>query len=152
VINSLISIAKLSKDSIASSRLGRIVSRKIKRPFGRGIGAVRESSRPANFKLGHYQRPSAICELPENGLSQLVDAAPSDVEVVIMRQGRRYGLSAAHKPDIWRRWKTGESLHEIGRAFGKNHGSIQFLLSQHGGIAPLVRRRSRRGHPFRGNG
>ena len=61
-----------------------------------------------------------------------------------MRQERRYGLSAEQKADIWRRWKTGESLHEIGRAFGKDHGSIQFLLSQHGGIAPAVRRRSPR--------
>jgi hypothetical protein len=57
--------------------------------------------------------------------------------MVIMRQGRRYGLSAAEKADIWRRWKAGESLHEIGRAFGKDHGSIQFLLSQHGGLAAL---------------
>jgi IS30 family transposase len=61
-----------------------------------------------------------------------------------MRQGRRYGLSAEQKADIWRRWKAGESLHEIGRAFGKDHGSIQFLLSQHGGIVPAVRRRSPR--------
>src|ERR1700751_36664 len=59
-----------------------------------------------------------------------------------MRQGRRYGLSAEQKADIWRRWKAGESLHEIGRAFGKDHGSIQFLLSQHGGVVPAVRRRS----------
>jgi IS30 family transposase len=61
-----------------------------------------------------------------------------------MRQGRRYGLSAEQKADIWRRWKAGESLHEIGRAFGKDHGSIQFLLSQHGGIAPAARHRSQR--------
>ena len=61
-----------------------------------------------------------------------------------MRQGRRYGLSAAQKTDIWRRWKAGESLHEIGRAFGKDHGSIHFLLSQHGGIAPALRHRSQR--------
>jgi IS30 family transposase len=61
-----------------------------------------------------------------------------------MRQGRRYGLTAEQKADIWRRWKAGESLHEIGRAFGKDHGSIQFLLSQHGGIVPSVRRRSPR--------
>ena len=61
-----------------------------------------------------------------------------------MRQGRRYGLSAEQKADIWQRWKVGESLHEIGRAFGKDHGSIQFLLAQHGGIAPAVRRRSQR--------
>ncbi|MBB5061092.1 IS30 family transposase [Granulicella aggregans] len=46
--------------------------------------------------------------------------------------------------DIWRRWKLGESLHEIGRAFNKDHGSIQFVISLHGGIAPAVRRRSLR--------
>jgi Helix-turn-helix domain len=61
-----------------------------------------------------------------------------------MRVGRRYGLSSAQKTEIWRRWKAGESLHEIGRVFGKDHGSIHFLLSQHGGIVPAVRRRSER--------
>jgi IS30 family transposase len=61
-----------------------------------------------------------------------------------MRHGRRHGLSAEQKAEIWRRWKAGESLHEIGRAFDKDHGSIQFLLSKHGGIAPAVRRRSQR--------
>ena len=45
---------------------------------------------------------------------------------------------------MWHRWKAGESLHEIGRAFGKAHGSIYFLLSQHGGIAPAIRHRSER--------
>ena len=61
-----------------------------------------------------------------------------------MRLGRRYGLSAVQKTEIWRRWKAGESLHEIGRALGKDHGSIHFLLSRHGGIVPVVRRRSER--------
>src|SRR5580704_12237005 len=61
-----------------------------------------------------------------------------------MRQGRRYGFSAAQRTDIWCRWKAGESLHEIGRVFDKDHGSIHFLLSQHGGIAPAIRRRSQR--------
>jgi hypothetical protein len=49
-------------------------------------------------------------------------------------------LSAEQRTDMWRRWKAGESLHEIGRAFGKDHGSIQFLLSQRGGIVPAARR------------
>ena len=43
---------------------------------------------------------------------------------------------------MWSRWKAGQSLHQIGRAFGKSHVSIQFLLSQHGGIIPATRRRS----------
>ena len=45
---------------------------------------------------------------------------------------------------MWRRWKAGESLHDIGRAFGKGHGSIRFLLTQRGGIVPPARRRSPR--------
>jgi IS30 family transposase len=45
---------------------------------------------------------------------------------------------------VARRWKSGESLHEIGRAFGKGHGSIRFLLTQRGGIVPDARRRSLR--------
>ena len=61
-----------------------------------------------------------------------------------MRQGRQLGLSAEQKAEIWWRWKAGDSLHEIGRAFDKDHGSIQFLLSKHGGIAPAVRRRAQR--------
>jgi hypothetical protein len=37
---------------------------------------------------------------------------------------------------MWRRWKAGQSLHEIGRACGKAHEVIQFMLAQYGGIAP----------------
>jgi len=46
------------------------------------------------------------------------------------------------KSDLWRRWKAGQSLHEIGRAFGKSHSSIRCVVSHHGGIVPRVRRRS----------
>src|ERR1019366_5645435 len=59
-----------------------------------------------------------------------------------MTQARRVKLSATQRTDMWSRWKAGQSLHEIGRAFGKNHVSIHFMLSQHGGIAPTARRRS----------
>ena len=55
---------------------------------------------------------------------------------------RRVKLSANQRTDMWSRWKAGQSLHEIGRAFGKDHVSIQFMLSQHGGIVPAARRRS----------
>jgi IS30 family transposase len=55
---------------------------------------------------------------------------------------RRVKLSANQRTDMWSRWKAGQSLHEIGRAFGKEHVSIQFMLSQHGGIVPATRRRS----------
>src|SRR5947207_13451228 len=42
-----------------------------------------------------------------------------------------------------RRWKRGESLKAIGRAFGKQSSSIYFLVAPHGGIRPAERRRSR---------
>jgi IS30 family transposase len=59
-----------------------------------------------------------------------------------MTQARRVKLSASQRTDMWSRWKAGQSLHEIARAFGKDHVSIQFMLSQHGGIVPAARRRS----------
>src|ERR1700727_890291 len=60
-----------------------------------------------------------------------------------MWPGKRFGLSAIEKSDIWCRWKAGESLHEIGRAFDKPHSSIRCLLLPRGGIPPAARRRSR---------
>jgi hypothetical protein len=63
---------------------------------------------------------------------------------VYSRESQSPRFSAEQRTDTWRRWKAGESLHEIGRAFGKNHGSIQFLLSQRCGIVPAARRRSLR--------
>jgi len=44
---------------------------------------------------------------------------------------------------LWDRWQRGESLKAIGRAFGKPSSSIYGLVSPHGGIRPLQRRRSR---------
>src|SRR6202046_1343216 len=61
-----------------------------------------------------------------------------------MAQGKRNRLSTEQRIDMWRRWKAGESLHDIGRAFGKGHGSIRLLLTQRGGIVPAARRRSPR--------
>jgi IS30 family transposase len=60
-----------------------------------------------------------------------------------MRPGKRFGLSAIEKSDIWCRWKAGQSLHEIGRAFDKPPSSIRCLLLPRGGIPPTARRRSR---------
>jgi IS30 family transposase len=57
---------------------------------------------------------------------------------------RRWKLSWAQRADMWSRWKAGQSLNAIGRALGKDKQVIHFLLARHGGIAPPVRRRSRR--------
>src|SRR6202171_2158743 len=59
-----------------------------------------------------------------------------------MAQRRRVKLPVNQRMEMWGRWKAGQSLHEIGRAFGKDHVSIQFMLSQHGGIVPATRSRS----------
>jgi len=60
-----------------------------------------------------------------------------------MGPGRRFGLSAREKLQVWNRWKAGQSLHEIGRAFGKEHSCIRSVLLPRGGIRPAARRRSR---------
>ena len=56
--------------------------------------------------------------------------------------GRR-GLSISQKKDLWERWKRGQSLSDIARAFSKQRGSIHSVLAVSGGIEPPLRRRSR---------
>src|SRR2546427_6856785 len=63
--------------------------------------------------------------------------------MVFMNEGKRSRLSLTQRTEIWSRWKSGQSLHEIGRAFGKPHSSIRCLLLPRGGIPPKARRRSR---------
>jgi IS30 family transposase len=55
----------------------------------------------------------------------------------------RPGLSATQKAELWRRWKSGESLSDIGRALGKHAASVFGVLKTNGGICPVNRRRSR---------
>src|ERR1700753_1270809 len=64
------------------------------------------------------------------------------MECVMERRFHR-GFTAAQKTELWDRWKRGESLKAIGRAFGKESSSIYFLVAPHGGIRPAQRRRSR---------
>lgn len=61
-----------------------------------------------------------------------------------MAQMGRPGLSADTKQEIWRLWKAGESLSDIGRALEKVHGSIHNVVSTDGGIMPRLRCRSKR--------
>jgi len=60
-------------------------------------------------------------------------------KVVFMIQRKRRRLALAEKSDIWHRWKAGQSLHEIGRAYGRPHPTIRKLLLPRGGIAPAAR-------------
>jgi len=58
-----------------------------------------------------------------------------------MAQVGRPGMTETHKDEVWRRWRTGESLSDIGRAVGKFPASIFGLLRLYEGITPPTRRR-----------
>ena len=55
----------------------------------------------------------------------------------------RVGFTAAQSAQLWERWKKGEGLKSIGRAFGKPSSCIFAHLRPSGGIMPPARRRSR---------
>ena len=58
-------------------------------------------------------------------------------------KARRWKLSSAQRADMEADGRR-TVVTEIGRALGKSHVVIQFLLARHGGIALPVRRRSPR--------
>ena len=60
-----------------------------------------------------------------------------------MAMYHRVGLTAAQRAELWERWKKGEGLKSIGRAFGKPSSCIFAHLRPSGGIMPPARRRSR---------
>jgi len=59
------------------------------------------------------------------------------------RKHRRVGFTAAESAELWKRWRTGEGLKSIGRAFGKPSSCIFAHIRPSGGITPSARRRSR---------
>jgi len=61
-----------------------------------------------------------------------------------MSKRRQRGLSAEQRAELWRRWKEGQSLSDIGRALDKAPGSVFGFLASRGGIAPPPRHRSTR--------
>jgi transposase, IS30 family len=59
------------------------------------------------------------------------------------RKYRRVGFTAAQSAELWKRWRAGEGLKSIGRAFGKPSSCIFAHIRPSGGITPSARRRSR---------
>jgi IS30 family transposase len=59
-----------------------------------------------------------------------------------VRRKRRY-FTATESAEIWDRWRKGQGLKFIGRAFGRGSSSIFNHLKPSGGIQPPPRRRSR---------
>ncbi len=51
--------------------------------------------------------------------------------------------TAEQKAEMWDRWKLGESMSSIGRAFNRESSSVYSQLSPTGGIRPPPRKRSR---------
>lgn len=56
------------------------------------------------------------------------------------RMGRP-GLTAPERVELWKRWKRGESLSDIGKILERKPGSIHYIVSSRGGIAPVPRKR-----------
>ena len=56
----------------------------------------------------------------------------------------RRRLSWAQKAELWRRWRDGQSLSDIGRALERAPASVFQIVAAHGGIVPAPRRRSAR--------
>jgi len=64
------------------------------------------------------------------------------MRIRIPKGGYRYRLTEPEYDDMWRRWRAGESMSAIGRAFGVETCSIRVQLVAHGGITPAPRKRS----------
>jgi IS30 family transposase len=54
------------------------------------------------------------------------------------------GLAPEQMSELWRRWKAGEYLREIGKAIGRDSGTVHWHIKQRGGLAPPERVRSGR--------
>ena len=59
-----------------------------------------------------------------------------------MAQPGRLGITAVQKSELWRRWRKGETIHDISRAIGKFLASVFGVLKAHGAFPPPLRRRS----------
>ena len=58
------------------------------------------------------------------------------------RQRVNCGLSIEGRAELWARWRAGESVSAISRAFSKLPGSIYTVLREQGGVARAPRRRA----------
>ena len=61
-----------------------------------------------------------------------------------MDQQGQIRLTPQQHRELWDRWKSGESVSDIGRALGRVRSGIHKWLALSGGIAPSARRRSAR--------
>ena len=70
-----------------------------------------------------------------------------------MVQSLRPRMTAAHKTELWRRWRRGESLNAIGRALGRIAHVVRYEVARTAGSpqrrasGPVSRSRWRSGWP-----
>lgn len=60
-----------------------------------------------------------------------------------MTRRKRIKYNSEQKTEIWDRYKRGETMHDIGRAFDRFHSTFSGMIRATGGIRPPVRNRSR---------
>lgn len=60
-----------------------------------------------------------------------------------MKRRKRIRYTSDQQAEIWDRWKRGETMHDIGRAFDRFHSTFSGMIRATGGIRPPVRTRSR---------
>ena len=53
----------------------------------------------------------------------------------------QHGLSEAQKQEVWRLWKQGRPIREIGNGMRRTPSAIRWILVANGGVAPLPRSR-----------
>jgi hypothetical protein len=58
-----------------------------------------------------------------------------------MARTGRPGWSHEQKAELWRRWKAGGTLSDIGRALGRHAASVFGVVVAKGGFAPVARSR-----------
>jgi IS30 family transposase len=61
-----------------------------------------------------------------------------------MTEKKKRGLAPKEAAELWRRWKDGQSLREIGAAIDRDSGTVHWHIKQRGGIEPRARVRSER--------
>lgn len=54
------------------------------------------------------------------------------------------GLSGYEKQDLWKHWKAGQNMSQIGRLMGKAVWPIQSVIHRQGGVTPTPRSRAER--------
>jgi hypothetical protein len=92
--------------------------------FLEGGGTVRSMSGGLNRSAQHFILKGRWSDLE------------GEMECGLMGHRFHRGFTAAEKTELWDRWKRGESLKAIGRAFGKQSSSIYFLVAPHPPIGP----------------